>query len=495
MAQPKLQSALFFLLLIAYLIVGALYAIRTPAWQVPDEPAHYNYVAQVAANGCCPVLEAGDWDSAYLETIKGARFAPETLGAFASIQYEDHQPPFYYLLASVVFKLSSGSLIALRLLSVLIGAGVVAGAYATGRALLPDQPQIALGAAGLVAFIPQHMAMLAAVNNDGLAELIVALTLWGVVVYLKTKRVRVWWLGVLVGIGLLTKVSTLFLVELVPLAIVAKWWITSPLNPLSSAWRGDLKDRPPVDTPSPLRREGAASEGSGGEAGSGVGWLIRLLIVFAVPVLILGGAWWLRDVSVYGFPDIFGLARHNAVVVGQPRTADLIAEVGAGEYLRRGIETTFESFWGKFGWMNFGLPAWAYPAILMALATAGVGLGVGWWADRRTPHPLAPSRLRREGEQEQRTTAQRAAWAIMLITAVLAVLQYLYYNTEFVQFQGRYMYPGLIPLGIFVALGLDSWRRVIGGRGALRWLAPVVIALLIPLNLYVIWRVIPGLAP
>ncbi len=219
MAQPNLQRALFFLLLIAYLIVGTLYAVRTPDWQVPDEPAHYNYVAQVATNGCCPVLEPGDWDSAYLETIKGARFAPEALGDFAAIQYEDHQPPLYYLLASVVFKLSAGSLTALRLFSVLIGAGVVAAAYATGRALLPDQPQIALGAAGLVAFIPQHATMLAAVNNDGLAELIVALTLWGVVVYLKTDRVRVWWLGVLVGVGLLTKVSTLFLVGIVPLAI------------------------------------------------------------------------------------------------------------------------------------------------------------------------------------------------------------------------------------------------------------------------------------
>ncbi len=199
--------------------------------------------------------------------------------------------------------------------------------------------------------------------------------------------------------------------------------------------------------------------------------------------LILGGAWWLRDVSVYGFPDIFGLARHNAVVVGQPRTADLIAREGWGAYLSEGIQTTFESFWGKFGWMNFGLPAWAYPAILIGLAAAGVGLVIRVGAQRAA------------SLQGENLSRQRAAWAILLITALLAVLQYLYYNTEFVQFQGRYMYPGLIPLGLFVALGLDGWRRVIGGRGVLRWLAPALIALLIPLNLYVIWRVIPGLAP
>ena len=48
------------------------------------------------------------------------------LGDLPTIQYEDHQPPLYYLLASLVFQLTNGSLIALRLFSVLIGAGVVA---------------------------------------------------------------------------------------------------------------------------------------------------------------------------------------------------------------------------------------------------------------------------------------------------------------------------------------------------------------------------------
>ncbi|MCB0131202.1 MAG: hypothetical protein KDD78_10145, partial [Caldilineaceae bacterium] len=31
------------LILAAYVLLGALYAINTPAWQAPDEPAHYNY--------------------------------------------------------------------------------------------------------------------------------------------------------------------------------------------------------------------------------------------------------------------------------------------------------------------------------------------------------------------------------------------------------------------------------------------------------------------
>ena len=97
-------------LLLLYGVIGTLFAIRTPAWQAPDEPAHYNYVAQLAQNGCCPVLEMGDWDSPYLEALKSARFAPDLLGNLPAIQYEDHQPPLYYGLLSLVFNLTGGSL-------------------------------------------------------------------------------------------------------------------------------------------------------------------------------------------------------------------------------------------------------------------------------------------------------------------------------------------------------------------------------------------------
>jgi hypothetical protein len=475
MSQSALERTLFILLLLAYLVIGALYALRTPLYDAPDEPAHYNYVEQVRLNGCCPVIEVGDWDSPYLDQLKAAHFTnPDLLTRIDTVQYEDHQPPLYYLLASVVARVTDSSQTALRLFSVLIGAGVVIGAYGTAKALLPSHPQIALGAAALVAFVPQHLAMLAAINNDGLAELIVAVTLWLTVLYLKTERVRVWQLGILVGLGLLTKASTIFLVGIVPLAIVAKWWIKRDPN------------APPSRTVmTELGRVYVRGQGEAPPFG-----LVRGLIVFAVIVVIMGGVWWLRNLSIYGVPDIFGLGRHNLVVADQLRTADLIAQVGVNEYLRRGIETTFNSFWGQFGWMALPLPSWMYAAILIFLALVAVGWVIGW-ARRLAPEP--------DG------AAQRAAWLILSLTAALAVLQYLYYNTEFVQFQGRYMYPGLIPLGVWIALGVDGWRRLAFDRegrtgqpaGALRpysiWFTPAVIGLLIPLNLYILWRVLPGL--
>jgi hypothetical protein len=75
-------------------------------------------------------------------------------------------------------------------------------------------------------------------------------------------------------------------------------------------------------------------------------------------------------------------------------------------------------------------------------------------------------------------------------------VQYVYYNTEFYQMQGRYLFPMLIPLGVWVAIGLDGWRRLIFGRSEQwRWAVVVPVLFLVPLNLYIVWRVIPSLAP
>ena len=459
-----------FVLLIVYVIVGALYAVRTPAWQAPDEPAHYNYAAQVAANGCCPVIEMGDWDSAYLDTLKAERFAPDLLDRLPTIQYEDHQPPLYYLLSGLVYRLTDGSLIALRLLSVLISAGIVACAYAITLALLPDRRALALAAALLAGFIPQNLAIMASVNNDALAGLIVGLTLYLLIRYLQGARVPVWALGVAVGVGLLTKVNTIFLAGLVPLFVLLHWWFT------------------------PDRR---FSE------------LIRRLALFAVPALILGGLWWLRNVGVYGFPDVFGLRRHDQVVVGQLRTAELIAQVGFSEYLRRAVDTTFTSFFGQFGWMGLFMPTWAYWIVLAFLGVVVSGWLIALLGLRTEVKGLSEktsSSTQAERKPQSVLSPQSSvlspsflSWALLALATILAVLQYLYYNTEFVQFQGRYLYPALIPLALFAALGVDGWRRVlarlIGDRPALAWLTPLIAALFIPLSLFMIWRVIPQLAP
>ena len=91
------ERGILAIIVLVTLTLGAVYAVVTPPWQVPDEPAHYNYIAQLDAGGRFPVMAAGDYDQAYLDEIRGAKFDPTTLGRVDTVQYEDYQPPLYYL--------------------------------------------------------------------------------------------------------------------------------------------------------------------------------------------------------------------------------------------------------------------------------------------------------------------------------------------------------------------------------------------------------------
>jgi uncharacterized membrane protein len=450
----KVSRLVLGLMLIAYLIVAGLFAARTPPWQAPDEPAHYNYAAQVAENGCCPTIEQGDWDSAYLDQLKSSRFAPELLGNLDDVQYEDHQPPLYYLLQSLVYRLTDGSLVAMRFFSALFGLGIIWSAYTVGMLLLPERPQVALGAAALVAFIPQQVAILASVNNDSLAGLIIGVTFVVALLYLRGqdrlyRSPTLLVLGLLAGLGLLTKVSTLFLIPLVLAAIGLRWW-----------------------------RE---KKGVGNVSIASLQPLLRPVMLFLVPALALGGIWWVRSISVYGFPDIFGLGQHNEVVADQARTGELIASIGFGAYLNTAIQTTFNSFWGQFGWMALPLPEWMYWPLLGLLIAGVSGLFI-----RQKHQPNT--------NDTEATAWRRDGWLIMALAAALAAAAYLYYNLEFLQLQGRYLFAGIIPFGLGIALGVDHWRRLLLGRyGWSEWLTVGVFLLFIPLNVYLILRVIEPL--
>lgn len=436
-----------------YLLVGGLFAVRTPAWQSPDEPAHYNYIAQIAETGALPVIERGDWDADYLDRLKSARFETSLLDALPSIQYEDHQPPLYYALAAPLYSLTDGSLTALRLFSVAIGVMIVWSGYGVGVVMFPQRPWIGLATAAFVAFLPQHVHILASVNNDALAWAIVGVGLVAVVAYIKGDPVWSWQMGLLVGVGFLTKSTTLFMFGVALLAIFLRW---------STHYIQDVRSTAEFSFPEEIRSDAASPP---------LYHLLREVMFFLLPALLLGGVWWLRNISVYGFPDWLGLAQHDAVVVGQPRTADLIDRVGFEGFVREMGRTTFNSFWGQFGWMAVPLPKWLYTFILVGLGVAFSGLGVD----------MARSRVRI-------TPEQRNAWIVLVSVTVLSIAAFLYYNSEFQQHQGRYMFPLLIPLGLWLATGLDAWRRLILPRvpySLLLAYGPLAL-----LDVWLLWRVI-----
>jgi len=435
-----LRWLLLVVILLIYLVAGTLYAVLTPQWQAPDEPAHYNYIRYLANEATFPELVAGCYNQAYLNELTSRRFPPKL--SIDSVCYEFHQPPLYYLLATPVFIFSNGSLLALRLFSVTFGGGVVVLAFVVGQTIFPNRLSIAFGTMAFVAFVPMHVAILASVNNDALAELILA-----VLLLLMIRRIcsmerpplrHDLLLGLVLGLGLVTK-TTVYIA--VPLVVLTLWFS------LSAQRERDETERTRFDWSIFFKQ---------------VAGIYGLAFIIALP-------WYIRNVRLYGSIDILGLARHNEIVIGQLRTLDFLTEVGVVTYASNFITTTFRSFWGQFGWMAVPMDSRTY-SLLTILTFMALGGLVVFLITVRSSSELSPSEL----------SVQRNALTLMAMSVLLMCLAYGWYNITFVQFQGRYLFPGLIPLGLFFSLGLGEalnrergWWLAGGLTLALTW---VVIA-------------------
>ncbi len=400
------------LIVLVYLLVGSLYAVATPRWQVPDEPAHYNYIRALAA-GRWPVMEMGDYDQALLERLTAEKFPPHL--SVDALEYEDHQPPLYYLLATPLYLLFGGALLPLRLLSVAMGAVAVMAVMGVLRELAPARPGVAWLGGGVVAFLPQFVAMTAGVNNDALTLALLWGWLWLALRYLRGAASR-GWLAALLAALLITKTTGYGGLVLTPLVVVLR------RRRLGETWR----------------------------------WAARELVWILLPALVVGGLWWGRNVAVYGWPDVMGLRRHQAVVVGQPRTAEWIARMGVVPFLAGALRTTLRSFWGQFGWMGVVVDARLYRGAAIFFALAGVS-AAAWLVEtlRRGPSP-----------------AQRVGLWLLGSLAGITLAMFVGYNLTFVQHQGRYLFPALPALAWLIAEGLyrlaeRRWAALLTAGGML----------------------------
>ena len=391
-----------------YLVLGWLYARWTPNWQAPDEPAHYNYVTYLAENHRLPVLQAGDYPHEYLEQLKSSRFAPSL--SISPLRYESHQPPLYYVLAAVVYWAGGQQLLWLRLFSVALGAAYLVVLFQVLRQVFPRSRSLPLISCGLVAVLPMRLAMTAAVNNDGLAELLLLLVLWQALQVVRSGPGRrgVLISGALLGLVLLTKTTVYLQAGLLTLAA-------------------------------------SFLHGSSGRVQERFQNLLRFGVPAVLLALLIALPFFARNIAVYGWGDPLGWARHDSIVTGQLRTVDLLAQIGPLAFVQRFVLTTFHSFWGQFGWMGVLIDVRLYRALALFTAlivTGGVLAGARLWLQRRA---LAWDRM--------------GVLLLLLLLLGASVATYLGYNLKFVQHQGRYLYPALPALAAVAAAGLAELSR------------------------------------
>ncbi|NLO05977.1 MAG: hypothetical protein GX131_09155 [candidate division WS1 bacterium] len=241
--------------LLLYLAASCTFAITTPIGGGPDENGHA-VNAMAVADGELPLPS-------------GLTVIPEDAGG-PYLSAQAHHPPLYHALISLVYLASGGSLAAMtygaRLLGVLMGLGALLLTRAAARRIFPDRPlEIAAGMV-IAAGSPTFAYITGSLNNEPLAVLIVAVSLYLAARAMQSIRPLYWLklLGVALGVGLLAKLTAA--IAVVPLIAAA---VVSARNSENDGWRRVAMKRSLVAL--------------GIAAAISAPWFIRNQIVFGVP--------------------------------------------------------------------------------------------------------------------------------------------------------------------------------------------------------------------
>lgn len=431
------------LLLIAFVLLGLYYSVVTPLFEGPDETGHYAFVAYLMHGNGLPI---------------------QNFDAKQNAIYEGHQPPIYYALTALLnsgIDLSNASKIIrpnprfiwggqgselnamlhtaaeqfpykgvslamhlARALSVLFGAMTVWGTYQLGK-LITIHEIVALGAASLVAFNPQFLFISSLINNDNalIAFSTLALLMMTRLLVKGNERSRSKWLGVWLGMALLSKMNALVLglpvfFVIVLLAFRARSWKLGGV----------------------------------------------LIVQVGLPVILISGWWFVRNQILYGDPFGYRLFLSSVSTLYMPEN------FGQWESWRSFFEITHQSFWGDFGWMVIQLRPVLSSAFVALYPISVVGglIGVAW-------------RNQKESSSHPQINTRWLLLGLMVLVFVLWTVNFARTNGGSA-YQGRYLFPSIAAVAVLLISGLSA---VVPDR--LRWLpiglaiVPLsVLAILVP---------------
>jgi len=399
--------------LVFYVVTATVMALTMP-WDVrtptlaqytpPDEAAHVAYLQELTTTGMLPRLTSGKRN------------------------YEAHQPPLYYLSAVPVYLAARAissegegqpgvwDYTLLRMWSVLWGLASLVFAYYLGRLVFPDSWPLQVAVPAFLAALPSRTFICASVSNDVASELFSVISLvimaGGLRKGFTTRRSA--WLGVAIGLGLLSKSTCL---ALLPTALVAI---------LLGAWTR-----------------------------KGISWrraLVNVTVVAAI-VIALWGWWAARNVLLYGDP-LATAAFKQAFSQDRATPEYFYSNPQLGftplMYAEFVLGITFLSFWGVFGQVSAFMPAGYYCLGYILTVALIVGLGAG----------IVRGLRRRRAEQQ----ACRI-WLVFGCMLIVVLVMFALFNMSFFQAQARYLFTANAVLAVVFVAGMSglaagSWRAL-----------------------------------
>lgn len=458
------QHTLILLALVALALArGLLYAVVIPPWQAPDEPKHFEYARLVADKGrlvtpqdrSVPLQQAiidsmvhyRFWDLGYYHYPYDAANPPQKFNqVWVQIQASTlwHPPVYYGMCAIVMWPWRAADvatqLYAMRLLSVLLFAGTVVMAFLTAREIFPTNTALLIAIPASVLWQPTFTFISSSVNNDNLANLVMAGVIWLLVRWYMRGFTLLQGLAIvaLLVLGTLTKRTTLFAWPLAVAAVPLYLWGRETSRWMRWAWLAGL---------------GAVIAGTlgfialllGGQGGSLTSWLSSDLR-WATDVLRNPDQYRLTDPTIYA------------------------------AY----AQSLFTTFWAAFGWLSINLEKIWYLLLSLINLFAVVGLAL----------------LTRRSWRGQVSLSQRQKRALVLLAAtfVLALGFVLFKAIREQTFlpgdlpQGRYLFPVIVPISALLVTGLWQWVPV-------RYQHPALIAFLTALVMFDTWCLMGYILP
>jgi len=401
------------LVLSAYLVMATAYSIATPIGEAPDETTHLEYVIYLRRHGRLPVIpeppaiwpqQAKHPPLYYLSGGALTYWADfTTLGFLPNPHFSynlEHAPVatafVHFDHERFPYTEAEGFLAArvIRLVGLLSGLVVVWATFQLGRLVWPSEPQVAWGSAAVVAFVPGFLFFSGIYNNDNMASAWTALALLGStrVVLGCTRRRDFVWLGVVLGLGLMTKLTTIAAVGVAGLSVLIHAYRTR-------SWRV----------------------------------LPRAAAEIGVPVVAITGWWFVRNMRLYGVTDPLAMKRWSATIYGLARKVPLREELGAYFWVQ------LTTFWGRFGWATIPLPEEVYWSLLVLMTLSGLGLVVLTLRWRRI---TAESRW-------------GLAFVGLAVALMYASVFQLAFSVNLVVAHGRLVYIALSGLGVLFVAGLS----------------------------------------
>lgn len=222
-------------ILLLALVRGLLYASAMPPWSIIDEQQHVHYVQSLAETGRIPtagityisdeIARASATRSATLHWSEHTTQEPQHWGLEGN-SYEGYQPPLFYLLMAPVYLLLPGDMLSklygLRWTMVALSLITVWLCMAITQRVFPSRPLLPYLTALVLVAIPERTLATSRVNNDVLTEVLAALFILQLTAAILGKisvRSSVG-LGVVFGLGMLTKLS---FAVLAPLLLILVW--------------------------------------------------------------------------------------------------------------------------------------------------------------------------------------------------------------------------------------------------------------------------------